>query len=317
MNTPALDVGEGIAPRPTAIGAGATWRQRAELTLGRLELGGLQRALMAAAGLRRGRIRVGALELATYERAGDGTPVVMIHGFGGDKETWLMLAPYVRGRPLLLVDLPGHGRSTVVTRERATPAAMGATVVAALDARGIRRAHLFGNSMGGGIALWIARNHPARVASLTLVASVAPELAESELTRALARGENLLIPGTEDADRFVKLVTEKPPRVPRAVQRYVAARRAAARHTLEELFRGWVEASPADGLPADLEAITQPTLIVHGLQDRIIAPDTARKVEARLPNARLTLLDGVGHVPQLEMPAAVARLANAFLAEIP
>ena len=45
-----------------------------------------------------------------------------------------------------------------------------------------------------GIALWIARNHPARVASLTLVASVAPELAESELTRALARGENLLIP---------------------------------------------------------------------------------------------------------------------------
>ncbi len=296
------------------------WRARAELTLGRLELHGLQRALRAASGLRAGRIRIGALELAVYERAGEGTPVVMVHGFGGDKETWLMMASYVRRRPLLLIDLPGHGRSTVVGRAHATPAAMGATVLAALDARGIRSAHLVGNSMGGGIALWIARHHPARVVSLTLVASAALEFAESELTRALARGENLLIlaEGTgEDADRFVRLVTEKPPKVPRAVQRYVAARRAAARHILEELFRGWIEGRPEDGLPADVEAIRQPTQIIHGLQDRIIHPDTARNLARRLPDARLTLLDGIGHVPQLEAPAQVARLTNAFLAEIP
>lgn len=293
------------------------WRQRAELAVGRLELEGLQRALMAAAGLRAGRTRVADLELATYERRRAGTPVVMIHGFGGDKETWLMLAPRLRGRPLLLVDLPGHGRSTTVGSARATPAAMGTAVVALLDAHGIRQAHLCGNSMGGGIALWIARNHPARVASLTLVASVAPELAESELTRALARGENLLIPGTEDADRFVKLVTEKPPRVPRAVARYVAARRAAARPVLEALFRGWVEATAETGLPHDLEAVTQPTLIVHGARDRIIHPDTARKVHTRLPRSRLELLDGIGHVPQLEAPGAVARLVARHLAEVP
>jgi pimeloyl-ACP methyl ester carboxylesterase len=294
-----------------------TWRKRAELALGRVELGGLQRAMMAAAGLRPGRTRVADLELSTYERARAGMPVVMIHGFGGDKETWLLLAPLLRRHPLLLIDLPGHGRSTVVGRDRATPAAMGQAVLAVLDARGIARAHLCGNSMGGGIALWIARNHPARVASLTLVASVAPELAESELTRALARGENLLIPlpGTgEDADRFIKMVTEKPPRVPRALSRYVAARRAAARHTLEEMFRGWVEATPDDGLPADLEAIAQPTLIVHGVKDRIIHPDTARKVHARLPRSTLELLDGIGHVPQLEAPTAVARLVEAHLA---
>jgi len=196
-----------------------TWRQRAELTLGRLELGGLQRAMLAAAGLRRGQTQVGPLALATYRRDGAGTPVVMIHGFGGDKETWLLLAPFLRRRhPLLIIDLPGHGRSTVVGRERANPAAMGTAILGVLDARGIRRAHLCGNSMGGGIALWVARNHPARVAWLTLVASVAPELVESELTRALARGENLLIPGADDADAdaFLRFVTEKPPRVPRA-----------------------------------------------------------------------------------------------------
>lgn len=301
-----------------------TWRQRAELTLGRLELGGLQRAMMAAAGLRAGRTRVGPLELATYERRRAGTPVVMIHGFGGDKETWLLLAPLLRRRPLLLVDLPGHGRSTLVDRHGASPQAMGQAVVALLDAHGIRRAHLCGNSMGGGIALWVARHHPARVASLTLVASVAPELAESELTRALARGENLLIPGAggpgsdaaADHDRFLRFVVEKPPKVPRAVQRYVAARRAAARGVLEELFRGWAEATPARGLPPDLEAITQPTLIVHGVKDRIIHPDTARKVHRRLPGARLELLEGIGHVPQLEAPAAVARFLAQHLAAV-
>ncbi len=296
-----------------------TWRQRAELALGRVELHGLQRALMAAAGLRATRQRIGDLELALYERRRDGTPVVMLHGFGGDKETWLLLAPMVRRRPLLLVDLPGHGASTPIGRARATPAAMGAAVVALLDARGIRRAHLCGNSMGGGIALWVARNHPARVASLALVASVASEMAESELSRALARGENLLIPspGDRDAsDRFVKMMTEKPPRVPRAVQRYVAARRAAARPVLEDLFRGLVEASAADGLPLDLEAVAQPTLIVHGAKDRIIHPDTARMIHARLPRSRLELLDGIGHVPQLEAPAAVARLVDRHLADI-
>lgn len=293
-----------------------TLRDRAELALGKLELQALQRAMMVAAGLRPARVRIADLELATYERKRAGTPVVLIHGFGGDKETWLLFAPHLRKRPLLVIDLPGHGGSTLVGGDRANAAAMGTAVIGALDARGIRTAHLCGNSMGGGIALWIARNHPARVASLSLVASAAPELAESELTRALARGENLLIPGTEDADRFIKLVTEKPPRVPRAVQRYVAARRAAARPALEELFRGWVVSSPEDGLPSDLEAITQPTLIIHGAKDRIIHPDTARKVHARLPRSTLEILDGIGHVPQLEAPVACARLVERHLASV-
>lgn len=291
-----------------------TWAQALELRVGEAQMRTLERALRLAAGLRPRALSVDGLSLAALERPGAGVPVVLIHGFGGDKETWLLMAPWLRGRPMLLLDLPGHGASSVVPRASASPAAMGRAIVGALDAAGLERVHLCGNSMGGGVALWIARHHPTRVASLTLVASVAPELAESELTRALARGENLLIPGTEDADRFVKLVTEKPPRVPRPVKRYVAARRAAARPVLEEMFRGWVEAGPEHGLPRDLEAIAQPTLIVHGRCDRIIAVDTARKVAAAVPRSRLRILDGIGHVPQLEAPRQVAALIGEHLA---
>jgi pimeloyl-ACP methyl ester carboxylesterase len=296
-----------------------TLRDRAELALGKLELQALQRAMMAAAGLRAARLRVADVELAYYERPRPGTPVVHIHGFGGDKETWLLFAPYLRKRPLFLVDMPGHGASTAIGSDRANAAAMGTAMIAFLDARGIRAAHLCGNSMGGGSALWIARNHPARVASLSLVASTAPDLAESELTRALARGENLLIPepgSGADGDRFVKMMAEKPPRVPRAVQRYVAARRAAAAPALQELFRGWAASGPEVGLPSDPEAITQPTLIVHGAKDRIIHPDTARMLHARMPRSTLEILDGIGHVPQLESPLAVARLVERHLAAI-
>jgi abhydrolase domain-containing protein 6 len=292
-----------------------TWGQRLELTAGRYQMRALERTMALAAGLRPRTIAVGALDLAVLERQRAGVPVVLVHGFGGDKETWLLMAPRVRGCPMVLLDLPGHGASTVVGRAEASPAAMGRTVVAALDVLGLDRVHLCGNSMGGGIALWVARHQPARIASLMLVASVAPELAESELTRALARGENLLIPGTQDADSFIKLVTEKPPRVPRAIKRYVAARRAAARPVLEELFRGWAFAPPEAGLPPDLEAIEQPTLIIHGARDRIIHPDTARKVARRLPHARLEVLEGIGHVPQLEAPGDVARLLRRHLQE--
>jgi pimeloyl-ACP methyl ester carboxylesterase len=294
-----------------------SWRKRVELTVGRYQMRTLEVGMALAAGLRPRRITVGDLELAVLERRKPGTPVVLVHGFGGDKETWLLMAPRLRGCPLYLLDLPGHGASTVVGRDHASPAAMGKAVVGALDALDLDRVHLCGNSMGGGIALWVARNQPARVASLTLVASVAPDLAESELTRALARGENLLIPGTEDADRFVKLVTEKPPRVPRAIKRYVAARRAAARPVLEELFRGWAFAPSEAGLPRDLDAIGQSTLVIHGARDRIIHPDTARKVVGQLPRARLELLDGIGHVPQLEAPGRVARLIARHLEEQP
>lgn len=290
-----------------------SWPRDLELTVGRYQMRALEKAMALAAGLRPRRITVGDLELAVLERAAPGVPVVLIHGFGGDKETWLLMAPRLRGCPLVLLDLPGHGASTVVGRDRASPAAMGEAVVAALDVLGHDRVHLCGNSMGGGIALWVARHHPTRIASLTLVASVAPELAESELTRALARGENLLIPGTEDADRFVKLVTEKPPRVPRAMKRYVAARRAAARPVLEELFRGWAFAPPERGLPRDLEAIDHRALVIHGVRDRIIHADTALRVSRRLPRARLELLPGIGHVPQLEAPGAVARLIRRHL----
>jgi pimeloyl-ACP methyl ester carboxylesterase len=240
-------------------------RDDLELTAGKYGLAILRRATAAAAGLRAGT----ADGIAFLHRPGGGTPMVAIHGFGGDKETWLLWAPFLaRRRPLLLIDLPGHGGSRDARSDDAAEfgaRAQAEVVLAAMDACGIERAILCGNSMGGGIAQRIARTWPARAAALVLVASVAHEMAESELSRELARGRNLLIPdGNVDHDEFLRRVVEKPPRVPRAVQRYVAAERARAQPRLERVWRGWTGTTGDAGVPADPEAIAQPALIVHG-----------------------------------------------------
>jgi len=69
-------------------------------------------------------------------------------------------------------------------------------------------------------------------------------------------------------------------------------------------------------VPPDLGRGTERTRIWHGRQDRVIHPDTARKVNGRLPHSRLELLDGVGHVPQLEAPGLVAGFVARHLAEV-
>ena len=80
--------------------------RRLEIQLGAAQMRTLERALAAAAGLGRRTLAVDDLRLAALARPGVGTPVVLIHGFGGDKETWLLMAPWLRGRPLWIIDLP-------------------------------------------------------------------------------------------------------------------------------------------------------------------------------------------------------------------
>ena len=305
------------ATEPPLAAPAVPLRDRLELAAGKLGLTALSRLMGAYTGLRAGR----ADGLAYLHRPGRGPAVVAIHGFGGDKETWLLWAARLaRRQPLILVDLLGHGRSRDAGHGELGARAQGEAVLRVMDACGADDGILCGNSMGGGIAQRIARSWPARARALVLVASVAAEMAESELTRELERGENFLIPGAgaagDDHDQFLKKVLEKPPRVPRAIQRYVAAQRARAQPRLERVWAGWTGATGEAGVPDDPEAIAQPTLLVHGERDRVIAVATARRLAERLPRARLEILAGVGHVPQLEEPRRVARLVDAFAAEI-
>ena len=292
-----------------------TWRQRLELAIGRAELAVLERSLAAAAGLRRKTITAGDDALAVLARGGGEPPLVMVHGFGGDKETWLLLAPLLRrGRRLVLIDLPGHGRSSSIA-DAATPRRHATAVRSVLDSLGIERAVLVGNSLGGGVALRLATDEPARVAALVLVASTGPWSHNTDEAKSWEESDNPLIPAASDeaVRAFVGRVTEKPPAVPQAVVRYVTARRAAQSAQLRRLFSDFIRATGPEAIPEDLGSIRQPALIIHGERDRVIGVESAHRLARRLPAAVLHVLPGVGHVPQLEAPARVAKLVDRFV----
>jgi abhydrolase domain-containing protein 6 len=168
-----------------------------------------------------------------------------------------------------------------------------------------------GNSMGGGVGLRLARSYPDRIAGLVLVASIGRDVHDGP-AKTWIDGENPLIPREEDVDKFMAIALERPPPVGKAVIRHVIMERVRHAARLRKLFRGFVLAGEADGVPSDVGAIHQRALVIHGEQDRIISKQVAEDLVAGLPRAELVVMRGVGHAPQLEAPRATARLVERF-----
>jgi pimeloyl-ACP methyl ester carboxylesterase len=296
----------------------AAWHTRArselEAAVGGVQLKAMSRALAIAAQVREGRTPEG---IAYFSRAARrGLPLVGVHGFGGDKETWLFLAALTRrSRGLVAIDLPGHGRSVDVPEASASIRHHAEAVVRTLDRLAIDRAIVCGNSMGGGVALRLAASWPDRVAGLVLVDSVGRDI-HAGGALAWAEGDNPLIPRAEDADRFMRLALERPPPVGRAVIRYVIAQRVRRADALHRLFRGFVRAGGDAGVPADLAQVRCRALVIHGEQDRIIDRRVSEDLARALPYAELAILRGVGHVPQLEAPRATSALIARFARDL-
>ena len=115
---------------------------------------------------------------------------------------------------------------------------------------------------------------------------------------------------------FLGFVAEKVPKFPRAMLRYMAEERVSKRDAHAGLFRGWIDCNEEEGVPTDLESLQTPTLVIQGAKDRVIDPSTGRALASRLPNARLEMLEGIGHVPQMEAPGAVAKMIDQFVREV-
>jgi abhydrolase domain-containing protein 6 len=296
-----------------------------ERAIGKAQYGAFTGLLRLLAGLGHGSAVIEGVRVPYLVRRRSGSsgapaqmPIVLVHGFGADKEGWLTMASRLgRQHSLVIPDLPGFGAAGAIPKHGASAAAQARVLAALLDDLGYARVHLVGSSMGGGISLRFARDFPERAASMTLIGSAGPIVEKSELALALDRGENLLLPSSpDDLGRLLHFVAEKVPPLSRAARRYLGAERYARRDALALAWDGWLTPAATEGIPESLESIATPALIIQGEQDRVIHPSTARALAARLPNARLELLEGVGHLPMVEMPRAIAALVDRFVASI-
>ncbi|MDN7671699.1 acetoin dehydrogenase dihydrolipoyllysine-residue acetyltransferase subunit [Burkholderia oklahomensis] len=242
---------------------------------------------------------------------GGGTPAVLIHGFGGDLNNWLFNhAALAARRPVWALDLPGHGESGKAV-ETGSLDELANAVLALLDAQGVERAHLVGHSMGGAVAMAAAERAPARVASLTLIASagLGGEIDRDYIDGFVAgNSRNTLKPHLTKLFADGSLVTRQ------LVEDLVKYKRlegveAALRKIAAAAFDGGAQRRVFRDRVASL---APRTLVIWGEADQVIPAHHARG----LPDGvRAEALGGRGHMVQMEAAADVNRLVDAFLGD--
>jgi len=244
-------------------------------------------------------------------------PLVLLHGFGADKGEWTLTAPLLsRMRRVVAPDLLGHGG----TDKPSGPGVdyrirlLADVAVEALEAlHGLGRpVDLLGHSLGGGVALDIARRFPRLVRRLVLVDAAG--LPPREALAPLAASLPFAPAGWDDSRRLLATSVDSPwlshPLVALAASVYKGRRRNRP-HLLKLLA---AIAAGEDALtPRDLSRIRCRTLVLWGDRDRIFPLATGRRLAAALPDARLEILPRCGHVPPTERPLAFVRRVEAFL----
>ena len=267
-----------------------------------------------AAGLEPKRVRVGDHEIA-YLDGGHGETILMLHGFGANKDNWTRFAKFISpAYRVIALDLPGFGESTCLDDATYGIADQAKRVALFADAVSLKKFHIVGNSMGGNIAARFAVMFPERVLTLGLfdsggVRSPVP----SEMAKRLSKGEpNPLVAGTvEEYDRLIKFVFSTPPDIPRFVKKPLveeAQRHQASNQRIFEQISGENVA-----LEPDLPKITTRTLVLWGDQDRVIDVSCVQVLKNGLPNCTAVIMQNCGHLPMIERPQEAAEHYLAFL----
>ena len=238
------------------------------------------------------------------------TPVLFLHGFGGDLDNWLFnLDAVAAAAPVIALDLPGHGQSDARLPGSANLADFAGFVLRFLDTLDVERVHVVGHSMGGAIAAQMALTAPQRIASLVLIASAGV-------------GAGINAGYTEG---FAAATTRR--ELKPVVEQLFYDPKLVSRQMLDDLLRY----KRLDGVPqvlaqlgaklfgggrqaeqpvAQLAGSAVPLTLVWGAQDRII-PATHASHAPR--GARVQVLDGAGHMVMMEKAGEVNALILAQL----
>ena len=241
--------------------------------------------------------------------SGGGIPVLLLHGFGADLNSWMFTQPALAdGRRTIALDLPGHGGSTKDAGAGDAGALAGA-VEAALSALDLERVHLVGHSMGGAVAASVAARRPDRVATLTLIATagLGPDINAAFIDGFVSAARR------RDVEAVLRFLVHDPALVSRAmvedVLRYKRIDDVAA--ALETIARAWFPGGrQALDLVAAVTGLPMPVQLIWGHDDRIVPVAHAEALAGRLP---VHILADSGHLPHMEKSAAVNTLIRRFI----
>lgn len=261
-----------------------------------------------ASGLQRHEIEAASLRIAYLDSGGTGAPLVLVHGFGGDKDNWVRTARYLKDSlRVIALDLPGYGESESPVDGDYTIAQQVERLHAFVRKLGLTHVHLGGHSMGGNVAASYAAKYPNEVASLWLVANSGMNRApQSELRQRIAdTGKNALVPATvQEYRELMPWVMARPPWIPGAVVDVMAERAVAAHELRAKQFAQIVrEASTLEERLSGLPIVTH---VLWGELDRAVHVRSVDVLMGLLPQSDRTVLPGIGHMPMIEAPEETA-----------
>jgi len=252
-----------------------------------------------------------------YECMGQGSPaLVFLHPWSTNHYIWAnQVNDFARNHRVMVMDHRGHGQSDKPASGYAI-GEMAADVVAAMDAAGIERAVLIGNSIGGMVAMQTALDAPARVianlilsSGTNLGASTPPEVAE-----AMQKDWRAVFSGLLDAAIARKSKAEKP-----EIQAFMEGCFRNETNFTENVF--WTSVADPNGvfnwnISDRLKDIKQPTLIIAGVEDGATTVEQNQFLADRIPGSEIKIYQDVGHFCQLEKPMVFNEDLRAFLRRV-
>jgi pimeloyl-ACP methyl ester carboxylesterase len=241
-----------------------------------------------------------------YLEGGVGDVLILLHGFGANKDNWTRIGRYLTPHfRVIAPDLPGFGESTREPEADYSIVAQSERLHTFTRALKIKSFHLAGNSMGGAISGIYAARYPKDVKSLWLiapggVASAAP----SEISRVLDEGKNhpLIVHNVEEYEQLLDFVFAKRPFIPSPIKRYLAQEAIDHYPLNQKIFKQIHNAVDTPPMEVTLSGLPVPTLILWGTNDRVLHVSGGRILKSVMPEAKLVIMEGVGHLPMFETP---------------
>ena len=267
------------------------------------------------AGLSSRQIEVDGLSIHYYQGGpSTGETLLMIHGFGANRDNWLRFSRAFTSRyQVIALDLPGFGESDKPDA-RYDVATQTERLHAFIQALKIDKPHLIGNSMGGHIAALYAARYPQQLRSVALLDNagvMSPQ--KSEMFSMIERGEPnpLVVRKAEDFDKLMKFVFVNPPPLPDSLKRHFAEQSMANQNHYDKIFSQlrdhYVPLEP------ELPKIQAPTLLLWGEQDRVLDVSSIEVMKPLLAKPSVVIMKDCGHAPMLERPEETAQHYQNFL----